>query len=245
MDYASFLIDDNYRITNVIYLFKNKINGKVYVGQTTVQLRNRVQQHITTSHTWTKTHKSPLHKAINKYGISNFDLQIIERCRCQQELDERERYWIAYFNSTNRKYGYNIDSGGKKGKKTKPLSTKHKQKLLECNLGKKHNDRTKQLISNSHKLRWNDKEFYDKHIENFKNIIGWNKKIVYQYDLMGNFIKQWESVSEVSIILYGNNKASLGRNICLNINKNKLGFKKNGSIWSYIPPKERSTCERA
>jgi hypothetical protein len=43
MDYASFLIDDIYKVTNVIYLFKNKINGKVYVGQTTVQLRNRVQ----------------------------------------------------------------------------------------------------------------------------------------------------------------------------------------------------------
>lgn len=239
MDYANFLIDDTYKVNNVIYLFKNKINGKVYIGQTSVQLRKRVQQHITTSHMWTKSHKSPFHKAINKYGISNFDLQILEHCKDQQELDNREIYWIAYYNSTNRNYGYNIDSGGKKGKKTKPLSKEHKQKLLMCHLGKKQSDKTKQLISNSHKTKWKDKEFYNQHITKFRNIIGWNNKPVYQYDLNGNFIKAWQSTSEISRILYGNNKSSLGRNIYLNINKNKLGFTKNGSIWSYISPKER------
>lgn len=42
MDYAQFLIDDQYLINYVIYRFKNKINGKVYIGQTTKSLRKQV-----------------------------------------------------------------------------------------------------------------------------------------------------------------------------------------------------------
>lgn len=39
MDYAKFLIDDTYNVDYVIYRFKNKINGKVYIGQTTKPFR--------------------------------------------------------------------------------------------------------------------------------------------------------------------------------------------------------------
>lgn len=57
MDYAQFLIDDQYLINYVIYRFKNKINGKVYIGQTTKSLRKRVTQHITNSRPNTKAQK--------------------------------------------------------------------------------------------------------------------------------------------------------------------------------------------
>lgn len=49
MKYSDFLLDEQFNINNVIYRFKNKINGKVYIGQTAVPFRKRVIQHITCS----------------------------------------------------------------------------------------------------------------------------------------------------------------------------------------------------
>lgn len=240
MDYANFLVDDSYLVDYVIYKFKNKINGKVYIGQTTKPLRKRVIQHMTNSRPNTKCHKTYFHNALNKYGIQNFDLTIVERCCSVEELDEREIYWIAYYNSTNKQYGYNIDSGGSKGKITKRLSTEHKQKLLEANLGKHRSESTKKQLSNTHKTKWKDPEFRRAHISSIMKIAGINKKPIYQYSLSGQFIQKWESTQSVCKFLYGNErKGSLKRNILLNNKNNKLGFTKNGYIWSYYSPNER------
>lgn len=240
MDYAKFLINDQYLINYVIYCFKNKVNGKVYIGQTIKSLRKRVIQHMTNSRPTTKSHKSYFHHALNKYGIDNFDLIVLERCVSQKELDERERYWIAYYNSTNKQYGYNIESGGNNGKKIKPFTDSHKKALIKANLGKHRSDETKSQLSKIHKEKWKDAEFRSKHIANINKIAGINKKPVYQYDLNENFIKKWESQAVVQEYLYGaKRKGNLKRNIILNNNKNKLGFTKNGYIWSYCSPKER------
>jgi group I intron endonuclease len=143
MDYAKFLIDDTYNVDYVIYRFKNKVNGKVYIGQTVKPLRKRVIQHMTNSRPTTKVHKTYFHNTLNKYGFENFDLIIVERCSSQEELNERETYWIAYYNSTDKRYGYNIDSGGQKGKSTKSLSEEHRQALLNANLGCHKSEKTK------------------------------------------------------------------------------------------------------
>lgn len=92
MDYTKFLIDDTYNVDYVIYRFKNKVNGKVYIGQTVKPLRKRVIQHMTNSRPTTKVHKTYFHNALNKYGFENFDLIIVERCSSQEELNERETY---------------------------------------------------------------------------------------------------------------------------------------------------------
>lgn len=239
MKYSEFLLDSQFDLNNVIYRFKNKINGKVYIGQTQVSFRKRVIQHVTCSNPDTKCHKSYFHKALNKYGFENFDISIIERCCDQTELDKREVYWINYYNSTNKKFGYNLDGGGHKGKKKKGLSIEHKQKLLQANTGSKRNDSTKQKLSETHKKLWENEEFYKKHIAQIQKAIECQQVPVYQYDLDGHFIKKWNSYKDVTLVLYGPHKGNLYRNIKLNIQKNKLGFTKNGSIWSTISPKER------
>ena len=98
---------------------------------------------MTCSNPNTKCHKSYFHKALNKHGFKNFDISIIERCHDQIELDKREIYWINYYNSTDTKFGYNLDGGGHKGKKKKELSPEHKQKLLQTNIGSKRSNSTK------------------------------------------------------------------------------------------------------
>lgn len=87
----------------VIYKTTNLVNGKVYIGR---DLKN-----------------NPLYigsgkvflRAIEKYGRENFRKEIIEQCSSVEELNEREKYWISFFNSTDKSIGYNIMEGGQGG----------------------------------------------------------------------------------------------------------------------------------
>ena len=85
-----------------IYKVTNKINGKVYIGQS-VDIGRRWRQHMTAKD------DIYFHKAIQKYGIENFEWEVIEKCK-KSELDERESYWIEYYDSFNK--GYNCTKGG-------------------------------------------------------------------------------------------------------------------------------------
>lgn len=246
MTYDEFLADSRFDVSNVIYRFKNNKNGKVYIGQTTKSVRKRVIQHMTKSRPWVKVRKTYFSNALNKYGFEGFTFDIIERCKDQQELDDRERYWIAYYKSNDKKYGYNIDSGGTSRKRRKPLTEEHKQKLLLANLGRKKSNQEKSRISEAVKSRFSNPEYKEKYKQICLKANHPNKKPVYQYDLNGNFIKKWECVADVNTILYGSRRArNLSRNIMLNINKKQLGFTKNNSIWSFISPTERSAYQLA
>lgn len=88
-----------------IYKISNDINDLVYIGQTTCSINNRFKQHYYDR----KEINNKFHKAINELGIEHFRIEIIEECSNEQ-LDERERYWINYYNSY--KNGYNSKDGG-------------------------------------------------------------------------------------------------------------------------------------
>ena len=88
-----------------IYKVTNKINGKVYIGQS-VDIGKRWRQHMTAKD------DIYFHKAIQKYGVENFEWEVIEQCK-KKDLDEREIYWIEYYDSFNK--GYNCTKGGDVG----------------------------------------------------------------------------------------------------------------------------------
>lgn len=68
--YATLLSNPDYSETKFsIYRFKNLINGKIYIGQTTVPVRKRLIQHMTFSRPWTKCHKTYFHNAIYKLSL--------------------------------------------------------------------------------------------------------------------------------------------------------------------------------
>lgn len=90
----------------IIYLITNIVNNKKYVGQTRQQLNKRWKYHITESRTFSDR---PLYRAINKYGIDNFKIRIIEECNTDL-LDKRETYWIDSLETY--RYGYNATTGG-------------------------------------------------------------------------------------------------------------------------------------
>lgn len=94
--------------TGRIYKFTNKINGKIYVGQTTQSFEERLKRHLQQI-----DDNTYFHRALKKYGLSNFNYEIIEDNIPLSELDNREIYWIKILDSyyTSNK-GYNLTKGG-------------------------------------------------------------------------------------------------------------------------------------
>lgn len=95
--------------TYVVYAHVNKINGKVYVGQTKKQppeLRwgKQGKGYVSSSH---------FYHAIQQYGWDNFQHIILKERLTSEEADKWEQYYIQYYKSDNPQYGYNLRSGGK------------------------------------------------------------------------------------------------------------------------------------
>lgn len=89
-----------------IYKITNLLNNKVYIGQSR-NISERWRSHRTKY----QTQDYPLYRAIRKYGIDNFSFEVIEECEIDK-LNDREIYWIAYYNANNKNNGYNLTEGG-------------------------------------------------------------------------------------------------------------------------------------
>lgn len=132
-----------------IYLITNKINGKKYVGQS-VNIQRRFSEHLRSGQPEKYSHKdrrdtnAPIHVAMQKYGIQYFSLTILEECD-KTQLDERERYWINYYKSNNKQFGYNILAGGQDNFALK--GELHSQ----AKLSQKEVNTIKELLKNSDK----------------------------------------------------------------------------------------------
>lgn len=87
-----------------IYKITNKINGKIYIGQS-----NDIQRRFLEHQNAGEKSRIPLDLAIKKYGKNNFSYEIIEECNIN-ELNDKETYWIKQFNTV--KNGYNCNLGG-------------------------------------------------------------------------------------------------------------------------------------
>lgn len=90
----------------IIYKATNKINGKVYIGKTTRTLEIRKKQHIIEA----KNCKFHFHKAIQKWGESSFDWEVLFTAQDQKELNEKEIFFIKQYDTY--KNGYNQTKGG-------------------------------------------------------------------------------------------------------------------------------------
>lgn len=118
-----------------IYLVTNKINGKIYIGQT--KKKDRWYYHVWEANNGRKSNMI-LHKAIRKYGAQNFTYQILVSGISKNRIDEYESIFIKSFESTNSSIGYNYLAWGSayngemKGEKH-PHFGKKNEKLAERN----------------------------------------------------------------------------------------------------------------
>lgn len=179
-----------------IYLITNTINGKHYVGQTAVTIKDRWQRHL--SCVKRKEHPNlPLYRAIDKYGIENFKIEELEECE-NNLLNEREVWWISYYDSYHN--GYNATVGGEFVRKYDAqeitdlfLEGKNRQEIAEI-LGC-----SPQTVSYNLKMKLDKEYLKQRRNEQQAKTLSKNsplKRAVVQFDLDNQKIAEFESAAE-------------------------------------------------
>ena len=200
-------------------------NGKVYIGITSQSPSRR----------WRPNGKGydrcpHMKRAIGKYGWDNFKHEILFEGLTKEDAEQKETELIAKYKANDPEHGFNIENGGHINK----LTEAQKEHLRKINLGKHHSEETKRKISEGNKgkrkLTAEDKakmragRSYDTPPWN-KGITGIGTKKVAQYDLEGNLIRVYDSVTEARNIT--------GATHLSECDKGKRKTDK-GFIWKYI-----------
>lgn len=121
----------------IIYRALNNDNGKVYIGQTIKTLETRKNVH------YSKYSNCPyFHNALMKYPKEVWNWDVIDYAENREELDEKEKYWIAFYQSNNSEYGYNLTEGGQ-GSQGVIITEEHKRKTRETMLARTVNNYSK------------------------------------------------------------------------------------------------------
>lgn len=117
-------LKDGREVYGIIYLIRNEVNNKIYIGQTTRDFNKRYcakgknMRRVYNYHNDNKNrgcyYNKHLLSSIDKYGIKNFKIdKEFDYAMSQEELDDKEKYWILYYDSFNN--GYNRTVGGEGG----------------------------------------------------------------------------------------------------------------------------------
>lgn len=144
----------------VIYKIINHCNSKVYIGQTSQNLKRRWIHHLSKAKSKKRNY---IHNAINKYGKDNFKVEEIDSCADGFEADKKEMYWIDHYNSFNSSYGYNLSVGGHKHK---ILSEETKKKISKSLKGRQFSKEHKKAISEGKKGQKPAKHTVDNSVKN-------------------------------------------------------------------------------
>lgn len=121
----------------IIYKITNKINGKIYIGQTVGTLEARWKRHVRSKD------DSIFHRAVRKHGAECFTAEVIDVACSISELNKKEKYWIDYYKTLDRTKGYNMTAGGRSGAVDMKRSIETRRKIADSIRGDKHWNATK------------------------------------------------------------------------------------------------------
>lgn len=180
--------------TYIVYKHQSRITGKVYIG---ITCQNPIKR-------WGagNNYRGCLHfyAAILKYGWDSFDHIILYDSLSKDEAITIEKTLIVHYKSLG--ISYNITEGGEGVIKDCGVSEETRIKMSEAQKGRKHSEDTKRRISENRKgikyseetIRKMSSSHKGKHLsETAKSKIS---KPVIQFDLNGNIIAIWKSISE-------------------------------------------------
>lgn len=127
---------------NQIYIIKNIVNNKIYIGLSVNGGIKRYWKHMSEARCGSSF---PIHRAIRKWGERNFELYILhtlEEGKDPKELYDLEKYYIALHKSNNKSIGYNLTAGGD-GTIGRLHSDETKDKIRQKAIGRKASEETK------------------------------------------------------------------------------------------------------
>jgi len=131
---------------SAIYMFKNTINSKIYIGQS-VDVYSRYSKHKKSEFS-SCINPTRFVNAIKKYGFNNFEFSIIEFVE-KENLTIREQFWMDFYKSYLREFGYNACPAA-----GSPFGYKHtketREKVSIASKGRLHSEKTKKLMSEIH-----------------------------------------------------------------------------------------------
>jgi len=177
-----------------VYVHINKLNNKKYVGITCDKPSKR----------WKcgkgYMHNKYFYSTIEKYGWDIFDHVILIKNISKNLAEELEKYYIRFYKSNEREFGYNIESGGNLGKK---VSEETKRKLSEAT--KKQMTEEARINLREHALKQFELKGHPslgKKMSEKTKMLQRNKKTclfkgINQYDLEGNLIKHYDCLHDV------------------------------------------------
>lgn len=192
-----------------VYVHTNKVNGKMYVGQTCQKPEYR----------WSNgtgyTGSTYFYRAIQKYGWNNFEHEVVASNLTKEEADNFERLLIKMFNTTDGNNGYNLTDGGD-GMTGFKHSSETKEKMRQNNLGANNNNYGRHLSENQKRK-----------ISEFNSgVNNYSARAVLQYDLQGNFVQKWDYIRQAASAL---NITASNISACCCHQQRKAG----GFIWVY------------
>lgn len=214
----------------IIYKWTNKINGLSYIGQTT-NPEKRYREHLR------RKDNTYFHNALGKYGEANFTYEVLESNIDSSKLDEREIYWISYYDSYNNGYNLTIGGGTTRGFK---FSEKQLENLSKAHLGQKAwNKGIKMSEEQREKMRnylkgrtspmkgkHHTEQTIQKMRESHKGQVAWNKQPIQMIDKKTDeVIKEFDSLADAANYL---GKSHSGISQCLSGRlKTAYGYKWN------------------
>ena len=227
-----------------IYMIKNKLNGKLYIGQTrrtVVQIRWR--QHKTRM----EHSRTPLYNALRKYGLDNFEFKIV--CICFDcDLDRFEVQYIKRLDTLITGNGYNIQEGGnsrawsieaREAQSARKIGTKHtleaRKRMSQARLGNKNTlghtltEEHKEKLRRNAGRHWQGKHLTPEHKAKLRAIHESRMQPVVQYDKAGKFIANFKSIAAAAASL-GVDDSPISRN-CRGKQKTSYGF-----VWKFKEP---------
>lgn len=203
-----------------VYTITNLVNKHIYVGETT-NLESRFIEHLRrlTSNRHVNNH---LQSSCNKYGIHNFEFEVLEFCEAI-DSKKREHYWVTYLHTLDKSIGYNIKPTDPNKINLRSLETSKKiyetkkRKAIERgywhskeSIEKRKNSRKGYTHSEDTKLKIGKKslgrsipksEVWKANmsiIAKAGNFGGKGKKKIVQLTKTGEILKIWESISETA-----------------------------------------------
>lgn len=190
--------------TYYIYKATNKVNGKLYIGQT-VNYHARVQQHLRCS----PKEDCLFHRAIEEFGKDNFEWEVIDKCNSSQKALQLERFYISLYNTYRD--GYNENKGGVGGHNARAVVRLDKDgtfierydSAMEADkYGFGNTDvllccKNKMLTCKGYQFMFED-EYKANGAKTYIKPKPINQRKVIQCDLKGNFIKEFDSIAQAS-----------------------------------------------